>query len=151
MSRTSAKMERPSNARQRARIALRRRQFPHTARAKPHSGDGGGSLQHRAQHTDDGNAVPGSTLRSSYDLLADSFGPGFNGQIAVAVETKGGPDDTRALRDIRAAVADDRGVASVSRPALSPAGDLADRTFVGPQLRRIFAFRKQATEHLLQD
>ena len=32
-----------------------------------------------------------------------------------------------------------------------PAGDLADRTFVGPQLRRTFAFRKQATEHLLQD
>ena len=32
-----------------------------------------------------------------------------------------------------------------------PAGDLADRTFVGPQLRRTFAFRKQATQHLLQD
>ena len=36
----------------------------------------------RIGFADDGNAVPGSTLRSSYDLLADSFGPGFNGQIA---------------------------------------------------------------------
>ena len=79
----------------------------------------------RIGFADDGNAVPGSTLRSSYDLLADSFGPGFNGQLQVAVETKGSPDDTRALRDIRAAVADERGVASVGRPALSPAGDLA--------------------------
>lgn len=32
-----------------------------------------------------------------------------------------------------------------------PAGDLADRTFVWPQLRRTFEFRKQAAEHLLQD
>jgi hypothetical protein len=79
----------------------------------------------RIGFADDGNAVPGSTLRSSYDLLADSFGPGVNGQLQVAVETKGNPDDTRALRDIRAAVADDRSVAAVSRPALSPAGDLA--------------------------
>jgi RND superfamily putative drug exporter len=79
----------------------------------------------RIGFADDGNAVPGSTLRSSYDLLADSFGPGFNGQLQVAVETEGGPDDTRALHDIRAVVADDRGVASVSRPAVSPAGDLA--------------------------
>ena len=79
----------------------------------------------RIGFADDGNAVPGSTLRSSYDRLADSFGPGFNGQLQVAVETKGSPDDTRALHDIRAAVAHDRGVASVSRPALSPAGDLA--------------------------
>src|SRR6476659_6282791 len=79
----------------------------------------------RLGFADDGNAVPGSTLRSSYDLLADSFGPGFNGQLQVAVETNGRPDDTRALHDIRTAVADDRGVASVGRPALSPAGDLA--------------------------
>jgi RND superfamily putative drug exporter len=79
----------------------------------------------RIGFADDGNAVPGSTLRSSYDLLADGFGPGFNGQLQVAVETNGTPDDTRALRDIRTAVADDRGVASVGRPALSPAGDLA--------------------------
>jgi RND superfamily putative drug exporter len=79
----------------------------------------------RLGFADDGNAVPGSTLRSSYDLLADSFGPGFNGQLQVAVETNSTPDASRALDDIRTAVADDRGVASVSRPALSPAGDLA--------------------------
>jgi RND superfamily putative drug exporter len=79
----------------------------------------------RIGFADDGNAVPGSTLRSSYDLLADSFGPGFNGQLQLAVETSGTPDDTQALRDIRSAVAEDPGVASVSRAALSPAGDLA--------------------------
>ncbi|HEX7187382.1 MAG TPA: MMPL family transporter [Actinomycetes bacterium] len=73
---------------------------------------------------DDGNAVPSSTLRQSYDLVADGFGPGFNGPLQVAVEVDAS-DDTAALRDIRAALADDPGVASVSRPAISPKGDLA--------------------------
>ncbi|MGH8970860.1 MAG: MMPL family transporter, partial [Actinomycetes bacterium] len=74
---------------------------------------------------DDGNAVPSSTLRQSYDLVADGFGPGFNGPLQVAVEVDGSADDKEALRGIGTALAGDSGVASVSAPALSPAGDLA--------------------------
>ena len=79
----------------------------------------------RIGFADDGNEAPSSTVRKSYDLLADSFGPGFNGPVQVAVEVDGSKDDAAALRDIRAAVAEDRGVASVSKPVLNPAGDLA--------------------------
>jgi RND superfamily putative drug exporter len=79
----------------------------------------------RIGFSDDGNAAPASTLRKSYDLLADGFGPGFNGPIQVSVEVDGSADDKAALRDIEAALADDPGIASVSEPALSPSGDLA--------------------------
>jgi RND superfamily putative drug exporter len=79
----------------------------------------------RIGFSDDGNAAPASTLRKSYDLLADGFGPGFNGPIQVSVEVDGSADDEAALRDIGAALADDPGISSVSGPALSPDGDLA--------------------------
>jgi RND superfamily putative drug exporter len=79
----------------------------------------------RIGFSDDGNAAPASTLRKSYDLLADGFGPGFNGPIQVSVEVDGSADDEAALRDIGAALADDPGIASVSEPVLSPNGDLA--------------------------
>ena len=85
----------------------------------------------RIGFADDGNAVPGSTLRQSYDLVADGFGPGYNGPLQVAVElgddTEG---DQAALRGIQSALADDRGVASVSDPTVNPAGDLAVLTVV---------------------
>ena len=79
----------------------------------------------RIGFADDGNATPSSTLRKSYDLVADGFGPGFNGPVQVAVEVDGSSDDEAALRDIGTALDADRGVASVDGPALSPAGDLA--------------------------
>ncbi len=79
----------------------------------------------RIGFADDGNEPPSSTVRKSYDLLADSFGPGFNGPVQVAVEVDGSRDDAAALREIHTAVAEDRAVASVSEPVLSPAGDLA--------------------------
>ena len=80
----------------------------------------------RIGFADDGNAVPGSTLRKSYDLVADGFGPGFNGPVQVAVELGDDAKDNKAaLREIGSAIAADRGVASVGAPAVNPAGDLA--------------------------
>jgi putative drug exporter of the RND superfamily len=79
----------------------------------------------RIGFADDGNAAPANTERKAYDLLADGFGPGFNGPIQVVVETHGSSDDVAALRDIGGALADDPGIASVSSPTLSPTGDLA--------------------------
>jgi putative drug exporter of the RND superfamily len=79
----------------------------------------------RIGFADDGNATPSSTVRKSYDLVADGFGPGFNGPVQVAVELPGSPEDKSALRAIGSALSEDRGVASVSRPAVSPEGDLA--------------------------
>ncbi len=35
---------------------------------------------------DNGNAKPDQTIRRSYDLLAEGFGPGFNGPLIVTIE-----------------------------------------------------------------
>ena len=52
-----------------------------------------------------------TTSRQAYDLLADGFGPGFNGPLVVVSE--GDDQDTAALADT---LADARGVAGVSQP-----------------------------------
>ena len=36
----------------------------------------------RLGQTDAGNSARGSSLRTAYDLVADGFGPGFNGTVA---------------------------------------------------------------------
>jgi RND superfamily putative drug exporter len=79
----------------------------------------------RIGFSDDGNLAKESTLRKSYDLLADGFGPGFNGPVQVAVETDGSADDAATVEGIAAAIAADPGIASVSPTAVSPQGDLA--------------------------
>jgi RND superfamily putative drug exporter len=79
----------------------------------------------RIGFSDDGNLAKENTLRKSYDLLADGFGPGFNGPVQVAVETDGSAEDAAAVEAIGAAIAADPGIASVSPPATSPRGDLA--------------------------
>ena len=50
-----------------------------------------GSL--RLGHADDGNSPTSSTSRQAYDLLADGFGPGFNGPLQVVAQF-GAPGDT---------------------------------------------------------
>ncbi len=65
-----------------------------------------------------------STLRRSYDLLAQGFGPGFNGPLTIAVAL---PDSAAhdALAHIRSALAADPDVASVAPTVLSNTGDTA--------------------------
>jgi RND superfamily putative drug exporter len=61
-----------------------------------------------------------STLRRSYDLLAEGFGPGFNGPLTVAVDMSdsvGREADLPALID---ALQDDRDVAQVGAPVVAP-------------------------------
>jgi RND superfamily putative drug exporter len=50
---------------------------------------------------DDGRAAPDSSKRQSYDMLAEAFGPGFNGPLIITVE----PDDPAHLPADQAAVA----------------------------------------------
>ncbi|GGB31129.1 membrane protein [Flexivirga endophytica] len=73
---------------------------------------------------DDSTAATGSTNRQAYDLLADGFGPGFNGPLTVVVSNDGqpiGPAAQRVATQLRGM--DD--VANVGEPALSPSGDTA--------------------------
>ena len=74
---------------------------------------------------DDGVVSTDTTYRRAYDLLAEGFGPGFNGPLLIVVE---GANDADTLDAVHAAVAAMPGIVLVSDPALSQAGDTAVMT-----------------------
>jgi len=59
--------------------------------------------------SDDGNLPERTTLRKSYDLLTEGFGPGVNGQMLIAIKV---PDETAATRlpKVQEAVSATKGV-----------------------------------------
>jgi putative drug exporter of the RND superfamily len=69
----------------------------------------------RLGFSDEGNYPDGTDTKVAYDLLADGFGPGFNGPMAVATTLPDGmaPDDP-ALEAVGTALADTPGVAFAS-------------------------------------
>ena len=79
----------------------------------------------RLGQTDAGNNSPDSTTRKAYDLLAEGFGAGFNGPLAVVVE-RGDATFDDALPALAAQMAEDPEVAFVSpEPQVSPDGEIA--------------------------
>jgi RND superfamily putative drug exporter len=81
-------------------------------------------LTMRLGSSDAGNDPSTTTTRKAYDLLAEGFGPGFNGPLQI-VTTLPRPNDQAALTSISATLAHDPGVASVSPPRLTPDGRTA--------------------------
>jgi RND superfamily putative drug exporter len=81
-------------------------------------------LSMRLGQTDAGTLPKSSTQRRAYDLLAQAFGPGFNGPLTLVVELPAAGDQA-ALAKIVPAVSADPDVAAVSPPALSPSGKTA--------------------------
>jgi putative drug exporter of the RND superfamily len=69
----------------------------------------------RLGFSDEGNYPEDTTTRQAYDLLADGFGPGFNGPLSLASEVPPGTDPA-TLQAVTDAIAADRGVAFVSDP-----------------------------------
>jgi RND superfamily putative drug exporter len=69
----------------------------------------------RLAFTDAGNDPPSLTTRQAYDLLAQGFGPGFNGPLVVAVATPG-PQAGATVAHLQAAIAHTTGVAYVVPP-----------------------------------
>jgi RND superfamily putative drug exporter len=86
-------------------------------------------LSLRLGSPDNGTQAESLTTRRAYDLLADGFGPGFNGPLQVVVELPE-PNDAEAVEDVRTAIAADPGIAGVSPPMLNDAGDTAVLTAV---------------------
>lgn len=79
----------------------------------------------RLGQTDAGNDSPERTTRKAYDLLAEGFGPGFNGPLAIVV-TRDGGDVADALPAVSEAIAADPEVAAVApSPLVNDEGDLA--------------------------
>ena len=71
---------------------------------------------------DAGTNPQDTTTRKAYDLLAEGFGPGFNGPLLVAVDQA---DDPHAAEALATAIAQDPGVATVVPPLVNKAGDTA--------------------------
>ena len=78
----------------------------------------------RLGSSDAGNDPASFTTRHAYDLLAQGFGPGFNGPLTLVVQL---PDsgDTSPLAEISDAVSQTPGIVAVAPPHLSPSGDVA--------------------------
>jgi RND superfamily putative drug exporter len=78
-------------------------------------------LSLRLGTTDQGNDQESKTTRQAYDLLADGFGPGFNGPLQLVAETPE-PAAGPALDRLLTEVARTEGVAGVGTPAPAPDG-----------------------------
>jgi RND superfamily putative drug exporter len=78
----------------------------------------------RLGQNDQGSQPPETSQRQAYDLLAEGFGPGFNGPLLMVATV---PDEIarQGLEDLRDDVAATPGVAAVSEPTFNPAGDVA--------------------------
>jgi RND superfamily putative drug exporter len=85
----------------------------------------------RLGQTDAGNNPRETTTRQAYDLLAEGFGAGFNGPLAVVVEQREGGVEA-AIPAITAAIAADDEVAFVSpQSQVSEDGTIALLTVFG--------------------
>ena len=76
----------------------------------------------RLGFTDNGLRSTDQSPRRAYDLLAQGFGPGFNGPILVVADTPNGQSDVAKLNTLRDAFAATPGVASVTSPAAIAGG-----------------------------
>ena len=78
-------------------------------------------LSLRLGFSDQGNEPKSSTTRQAYDLLAQGFGPGFNGPLLLVSELPAGTTDAE-LNRVTAAVSADPGIAFASPPRRAPKG-----------------------------
>ena len=72
-------------------------------------------LSLRLGSSDAGNDPASSTTRQAYDLLAEGFGPGFNGPLQL-VATTGSRTDAAALAKLASTLKTEPGIAAVSAP-----------------------------------
>jgi RND superfamily putative drug exporter len=81
------------------------------------------ALSLRLGSSDAGNDPAGTTTRNAYDLLAEGFGPGFNGPFQVVAKLPSKGEDA-VLVSLRRDIEDQPGVASVTPPSLNPGKDV---------------------------
>ncbi len=137
LSRWGEKVARPSRgARRRAKKGeppreSRWRQWSHTVQAHPRSLAAASlavmllfivpALAMRLDTSDAGNDPSNTSTYQAYHLLAQGFGPGFNGPLLVAVELPSAGHDA-AVPAIRGALAKTPDVVAVTPPRVSPSG-----------------------------
>jgi RND superfamily putative drug exporter len=84
-------------------------------------------LSLRLGSSDQGNDPSTTTTRQAYDLLADGFGPGFNGPLLLVAQTSS-PADAAALRMLEADLPKVAGVAGVRQVAAAPGTEVVQVT-----------------------
>jgi RND superfamily putative drug exporter len=84
-------------------------------------------LSLRLGSSDQGNDRSSTTTRQAYDLLADGFGPGFNGPLLLVAQTSS-PADAAALRTLEAGLPKVADVASVRQIAATPGTEVIQVT-----------------------
>ena len=80
------------------------------------------TLSLRLGSNDAGTDPAGTTTREAYDLLAEGFGPGFNGPFSIVAALPGENDDA-ALTELRQTLVGEEGVAEATPVMLNPAGN----------------------------
>jgi RND superfamily putative drug exporter len=100
----------------------------------------------RLGFSDEGNFAEDTTTRKAYDLLAEGFGPGFNGPILLAVDLNGA--DPTAVAQLTETVTGLDGVAAVFGPIPN---DPADPQAVVLRLIPTTSPQDEATEELVMD
>ncbi|MFC9975478.1 MMPL family transporter [Spirillospora sp. NPDC127200] len=75
-------------------------------------------------------ASPSSSQRKAYDMLAEGFGPGFNGPLMVVVDSADGGNAQAAAQRFAGELRGMEDVAAVTPPTPNPAGDTALLTVV---------------------
>ncbi|MFJ9444672.1 MMPL family transporter [Kitasatospora sp. NPDC101235] len=71
-----------------------------------------------------------TTQRRAYDLVAEGFGPGFNGPLTVVVQADGGGSAEPAAQGVADRIRDRKDIAAVGQPKFSESGDTAVLTVV---------------------
>ena len=100
---------------------------------------GGTSAFVRLGAADQGTQPKAQTARRAYDLLAEGFGPGFNGPIPIVVKTNGDTgaanrvvQDTRGIKDVASVrqptFNKDKSVAIVFVSCITTSGGVSSRT-----------------------
>jgi RND superfamily putative drug exporter len=80
-------------------------------------------LSLRLGSSDAGSDPAGTTTREAYDLLAEGFGPGFNGPFQVVAKLPQKGDDT-VLTTLQRRIEAQPGVAAVTAPILNPSKEV---------------------------
>jgi RND superfamily putative drug exporter len=78
----------------------------------------------RLGSSDAGNDPGSFTTRHAFDLLAEGFGPGFNGPLTIVAQLPAA-HRSEALTELRTAISKAPDVTSVTPPKLNPAGNTA--------------------------
>jgi RND superfamily putative drug exporter len=82
------------------------------------------TLSLRLGSNDAGTDPAGTTTKEAYDLLAEGFGPGFNGPFAIVAELPDKGDDA-ALIELSKTLEKEKGVATITDVTMNDAGNTA--------------------------